>query len=57
MVTSGESEEGKDKIRVKDEEVQNIMYEISHREFSGHAVVKTWCFHCCEPRFNPFSGN
>ena len=57
MVTSGEGEGGKDNIRIKDEEVQTIMYKINYREFSGHAVVKNQCFHCCEPRFNPFSGN
>ena len=35
MVTSGEGEGGKDNIRIKDEEVQTIMYKINYREFSG----------------------
>ena len=26
------------------------------REFPGSAVVRTLCFHCCGPRFNPWSG-
>ena len=24
------------------------------REFPGSPVVKTWCFHCCGPRFDPW---
>ena len=26
------------------------------KEFPGSPLVKTWCFHCCGPRFNPWSG-
>jgi len=35
VVTSGEGEGDKDNIRIKDEEVQTIMYKINYREFSG----------------------
>lgn len=24
------------------------------REFPGSPVVKTWCFHCCGPGFDPW---
>ena len=27
------------------------------REFPGSSVVRMLCFHCREPRFDPWSGN
>ena len=26
-------------------------------DFSGDLVVRTWCFHCREPSFDPWLGN
>ena len=31
--------------------------ELNWRDFSGGPVARTWCFHCCVPRFNPWLGN
>ena len=31
--------------------------EVNFREFPGGLVVRIPGFHCCDPRFNPWSGN
>ena len=48
------------KLRYDDtaHEIKNISKEIHiFREFPGSPVVRTPCFHCRGPGFNPWSGN
>ena len=45
--TNEEVQKDRDTERVKGRE----------REFPGCPVVRTQCFHCWGPRFNPWSGN
>ena len=45
-------------IRITASMVRHFPFNIFHdREFPGGPVVRTWYFHCQEPRFNSSSGN